>query len=83
MGAPEVRIDPMRPEDRTEVRRIYLEGIATGNATFESTAPAWKAWDAAHLAEPRLARRPAARTAQPDSIGNPSPAPGADAGGAH
>jgi L-amino acid N-acyltransferase YncA len=30
------------------VRTIYLEGIATGDATFETCAPEWDAWDAAH-----------------------------------
>ena len=33
---------------------IYAEGIATGNATFESQVPAWGAWDAAHLDGHRL-----------------------------
>jgi phosphinothricin acetyltransferase len=50
-------IDLMRAEDWEEVRRIYLEGIATGNATFETDAPSWERWDAAHLAEPRLVAR--------------------------
>jgi phosphinothricin acetyltransferase len=31
------------------VRSIYLEGIATGNATFQQTAPEWKEWDEEHL----------------------------------
>ena len=31
---------------------IYLEGIATGNATFEKTAPEWERWDEA--TSPRL-----------------------------
>jgi L-amino acid N-acyltransferase YncA len=57
MGDPDIRLDPMRPEDWDEVRRIYQEGIATGHATFETAAPAWNAWDAAHLPEPRLVAR--------------------------
>jgi phosphinothricin acetyltransferase len=36
------------------VKAIYEAGIATGNATFETAAPGWDDWDAAHLAEPRL-----------------------------
>ena len=44
----------LRPDDWPEVSRIYAEGIATGNATFETEVPAWEAWDAAHLPEPRF-----------------------------
>lgn len=29
----------MVPEDWSQVREIYLEGIQTGNATFETSAP--------------------------------------------
>jgi L-amino acid N-acyltransferase YncA len=32
-----------------EVKRIYEEGIATRNATFEHSAPTWDDWDASHL----------------------------------
>ena len=44
----------MRPEDWPAVRAIYEAGIATGDATFETAAPSWEAWDAAHLAAHRL-----------------------------
>ena len=47
----------MQPGDWERVRTIYLEGIATGTATFETAAPSWEAWDAAHLATPRLVAR--------------------------
>lgn len=53
----EVRADAMTADDWPRVREIYLEGIATGNATFETGAPEWEAWDAAHLARPRLVAR--------------------------
>jgi phosphinothricin acetyltransferase len=43
--------------DWEQVRDIYLEGIATGNATFETEVPTWEQWDAAHLAGGRLAAR--------------------------
>ena len=43
--------------DWEQVRAIYLEGIATGNATFETDALTWEQWDAAHLAGGRLAAR--------------------------
>ncbi len=47
----------MIPDDWEKVRAIYLEGIATGNATFETTAPSWEEWDSAHLAHSRLVAR--------------------------
>jgi L-amino acid N-acyltransferase YncA len=53
----EVRITPMAAADWPACRRIYAEGIATGLATFETAAPEWEAWDAAHLAAGRLVAR--------------------------
>lgn len=53
----EMQIDPMQPGDWRAVCAIYLEGIATGNATFEQSAPEWEAWDAGHLPSPRLVAR--------------------------
>jgi phosphinothricin acetyltransferase len=47
----------MTPDDWPHVRAIYLEGIVTGNATFETEAPSWEAWDRAHVAKPRLVAR--------------------------
>jgi len=44
-----VTIEPMQQAYWPEVRGIYLEGIATGNARFEIAAPDWERWDAAHL----------------------------------
>ena len=52
-----VAVDGMRRADWTHVRRIYEEGLATGDASFETAAPAWRSWDAAHLASPRLVAR--------------------------
>ncbi len=49
--------DSMRPGDWEQVRSIYLEGIGTGNSTFETDAPDWDKWDSAHLSEPRLVIR--------------------------
>ena len=51
------RITPLGPEDWPAVRAIYAEGIATGQATFETAVPDWPAWDAARLACCRLAAR--------------------------
>ena len=44
----------MLAEDWPAVRAIYLEGIATGNATFAQSAPDWAEWDAGHLESCRL-----------------------------
>ncbi|MFJ8133778.1 GNAT family N-acetyltransferase [Streptomyces hydrogenans] len=48
------RIAPMRPEHAEEVLSIYQQGIDEGNATFESTAPTWEAFDKAKLPDHRL-----------------------------
>lgn len=48
-------IAPFVSDDWERIRSIYLEGIATGNATFETEAPSWEQWDSAHLVEARLA----------------------------
>jgi len=49
--------DIMKPEDWEQVCSIYLEGIATGNSTFEADAPDWDKWDGTHLREHRLVAR--------------------------
>ena|ERR1700741_818611 len=48
------QIRALAESDWPAVRAIYLEGIATGHATFETDAPAWDAWDATHFPAPRL-----------------------------
>jgi phosphinothricin acetyltransferase len=53
----ETRIEPMRPDDWDEVRRIYLQGIATGVATFETEVPDYETWDRAHVPQCRLVAR--------------------------
>jgi len=47
-------IRSLLPSDWPVVRTIYEEGIATGDATFQTEAPAWEAWDAGHLPTCRL-----------------------------
>ena len=47
----------MRAADWPAVRTIYAEGIATGQATFETTLPEWPEWDQDHLQVPRLVMR--------------------------
>jgi phosphinothricin acetyltransferase len=39
----------MSPEHWEQVRAVYLEGLATGDATFETEVPGWERWDAAHM----------------------------------
>lgn len=39
----------IREDNYAEVVDIYLEGIATGMATFETQAPSWKEWEEKHL----------------------------------
>ncbi len=48
-------IDKMVREDWEQVREIYQEGIATGNATFQKEPPTWEDWDRGHILECRLA----------------------------
>lgn len=50
----ECQIVPMQVELWPAVRHIYAEGIATGNATFETDIPTWEKWDAGHRRECRL-----------------------------
>lgn len=50
-------IEAMRDDDWEQARAIYLEGIATGDATFETDAPSWEKWNASHLRECRLVAR--------------------------
>ncbi|HEX8189822.1 MAG TPA: GNAT family N-acetyltransferase [Pyrinomonadaceae bacterium] len=47
-------VEKMLPGHWPEVRAIYLEGLATGDATFETEAPAWERWDVSHLRACRL-----------------------------
>lgn len=53
----DIRIEPLRPADWPAVAAIYAQGIATGNATFETDVPSWERWDSSHLAEQRLVAR--------------------------
>ena len=50
-------VEPMQSSDWDQVCSIYHEGIATGNATFETEAPSWAKWDAAHLPVCRFVAR--------------------------
>ena len=47
-------IQPMTAAHWPAVRAIFEQGIATSDATFETAAPTWEAWDAGHLEGHRL-----------------------------
>src|SRR5207248_9532479 len=47
-------IAEMKPGDWEQMRAIYLEGIESGNATFETEVPSWEGWDKSHLRFARL-----------------------------
>lgn len=49
-----IKINKMLPDDWEKVRAIYLEGIATGHATFQKEAPSWEEWNLSHDAECRI-----------------------------
>lgn len=53
----QIVIEPMLPQHWNVVRSIYLEGIATGDATFETDAPDWEQWHRSHLTFARLIAR--------------------------
>jgi phosphinothricin acetyltransferase len=55
----EITIEPMTGDDWPAVRRIYTEGIATGNATLEREAPDWNHFDHSHPTACRLVARDA------------------------
>ena len=53
----ELIIDELQSDDWKHVRQIYLEGLATGLASFEVDAPAWEHWDRSHHRHSRLVAR--------------------------
>jgi L-amino acid N-acyltransferase YncA len=50
-----VEIKPIEETDYPAIAEIYLQGIATGHATFQTEAPEWDAWNKSHLSFCRLA----------------------------
>lgn len=49
-----IRIREMDAADWPAVERIFAEGIAGGEATFEIETPTWEAFDSGRLRTPRL-----------------------------
>ena len=54
VDAPPIVVADLRAEHWPEVGRIYADGIATGDATFETEVPGWERWDGAHLPDHRF-----------------------------
>ncbi len=52
-----ITIHPMQAADWTVVAQIYAEGIATGEATFETEVPGWETWHASRLPHSRFVAR--------------------------
>jgi L-amino acid N-acyltransferase YncA len=44
----EIRVRDLTSLNGRGVARIFEDGIRTGDATFETAAPSWEEWDAAH-----------------------------------
>ena len=54
MAAATISIAALSPADWDDVRRIYAEGIQTGNATLETEPPSWEKWDRGHRPDARF-----------------------------
>lgn len=49
-----MKITDLSERHYPSVASIYMEGIQTGNATFETQAPSWENWDKKHLSHSRI-----------------------------
>ena len=49
-----MKIVPLTERHAEAVLAIYQSGMDTGNASFETTAPAWDRWDAGHTGRHRF-----------------------------
>ena len=47
-------IQNLTQETYPAVKSIYEQGIATGNATFQTEAPGWEEWNKSHLEQCRV-----------------------------
>ena len=57
-----MELHPITTAHWPHVKAIYEQGIATGNATFQTTVPTWEEWNPGHLAHSRLVARDAGST---------------------
>ncbi|WP_239984930.1 GNAT family N-acetyltransferase [Sporolactobacillus pectinivorans] len=51
------QMDLMKNSDWEQVKKIYLDGIKTGLATFQNAAPEWAEWDQNHVKACRIVAR--------------------------
>lgn len=49
-----INVRALLPEHWPAVRTIYEQGVATGDATFQTGAPDWEEWNRSHLGHSRL-----------------------------
>lgn len=49
-----MKVRALLETDYPAVKEIYMHGIASGHATFETEAPGWEVWDKNHLKTCRL-----------------------------
>lgn len=56
-GASPFTVERIYKRDWARVRSIYMEGISTGFATFETAVPTWDDWSAEHPFETRFVAR--------------------------
>jgi len=50
-----MKIIPITENLYPSIAKIYAEGLATGQATFETEVPNWQTWDQSHLKACRIA----------------------------
>jgi len=55
--SPKITLHLMQAADWTAVAQIYADGIATGEATFETEVPDWETWHASRLSHSRFVAR--------------------------
>ncbi|MFW5988384.1 MAG: N-acetyltransferase family protein [bacterium] len=53
----EYTISILKPQYWDQIKEIYMEGIKSRNATFETEAPNWKEWNKSHIDSCRIVAR--------------------------
>lgn len=54
MPIDKIKIHKLKKEHWKDVRNIFMQGIETKNATFETKSPTWNQWDKSHRKDCRL-----------------------------